>query len=94
MNFSQYVSVRLGRGNNNQSPSPAGTFSAGINVGQHFAAWEKLGLDMSGELYEVAFLAEGYKSSGTVNVSQLTFTSQTAPSSITAESRHLQPRGG
>jgi hypothetical protein len=84
MNFSQYVSVRLGRGTNNQTPSPAGTFSAGINVGQHFAAWEKLGLDMSGELYEISFLAEGYKSSGTVNVSQLTFTTQTAPSSITA----------
>jgi hypothetical protein len=84
MDFAQYVSVRQGRGTNNQTPSPAGTFSAGINVGQHFAAWEKLGLDMSGELYEISFLAEGYKSSGTVSVSPLTFTTQTAPSSITA----------
>ncbi|HKU89680.1 MAG TPA: glycoside hydrolase family 11 protein [Steroidobacteraceae bacterium] len=84
MNFSQYVSVRQGRGTQNQTPSPAGTFSAGINVGQHFAAWEKLGLDMSGELYEIAFLAEGYKSTGTVSVTPLTFTTQSAPSSITA----------
>ena len=56
------MSVRKDRGTNNQSPSPAGVISGTINVGQHFAAWEKLGLDMTGELYEIAFLAEGYKS--------------------------------
>ncbi|MEJ0085657.1 MAG: glycoside hydrolase family 11 protein [Pseudomonadota bacterium] len=83
-NFSQYVSVRKNRGTNNQTPSPAGVISGTINIGQHFAAWEKLGLDMSGELYEVAFLAEGYKSTGTVNVSQLDIVTLPAPSSITA----------
>lgn len=83
-NFSQYVSVRKDRGINNQSPSPAGVISGTINIGQHFAAWEKLGLDMTGELYEVTFLAEGYESSGTVDVTQLDIVSQPAPSSIVA----------
>jgi len=81
--FSQYVSVRRNRGTNNQSPSPAGVIGGTINVSEHFAAWEKLGLNMSGELYEVAFSAEGYKSSGTVNVTQLDIsTSMGSPASI------------
>ena len=80
--FSQYVSVRKDRGTNNQTPSPAGVITGTINVGQHFAAWEKFGLDMSGELYEVAFLAEGYKSTGTVNVTQLDIAALPAPTSV------------
>ena len=84
-NFYQYVSVRKDRGTNNQTPSPAGVMSGTINVGQHFAAWEKLGLDMTGELYEIAFLAEGYKSSGTVNVTQLDITSVAAPTSVATD---------
>jgi hypothetical protein len=82
MDFPQYVSVRVDRGTNNQTPSPAGSIGGNINVAQHFAAWEKLGLDMSGELVEVAFLAEGYLSTGTVNVSVLDMTTLTPPTSI------------
>jgi len=84
-NFSQYVSVRKDRGTPNQTPSPAGTISGTINIGQHFAAWEKLGLNMSGELYEVAFLAEGYRSTGTVSVSQLDISTLTAPTSVAVD---------
>lgn len=84
-NFSQYVSVRRDRGTSNQTPSPAGVISGTINIGQHFAAWEKLGLDMTGELYEVAFLAEGYKSTGTVNVTQLDIVTVPAPTSVAAD---------
>jgi glycosyl hydrolase family 11/predicted xylan-binding protein with Ca-dependent carbohydrate-binding module len=80
--FYQYVSVRKDRGNSNSSPSPAGTISGTISVGQHFAAWEKFGLDMSGELFEVTFLAEGYKSTGTVNVTQLDISTVAAPTSV------------
>lgn len=83
--FSQYVSVRKDRGTNNQTPSPAGVISGTINVGQHFAAWEKFGLDMTGELYEVAFLAEGYKSTGTVDVTQLDISTVAAPTSVATD---------
>jgi hypothetical protein len=86
-NFNQYVSVRKDRGTSNPPPaaSPAGTISGTINIGQHFAAWEKFGLDMTGELYEVSFLAEGYGSTGTVDVSQLDISTVAAPTSVATD---------
>lgn len=82
MDFPQYVSVRLERGSDDPAVSVSGVSGGNINVGQHFAAWQKLGLDMTGELVEVTFLAEGWKSSGTVNVSTLDITTLTPPTSI------------
>jgi hypothetical protein len=82
--FYQYVSVRLNTDTDNLDvpPNLVGVINGTINVTQHFAAWEKLGLDMSGELYEVAMLAEGFRSSGTFNVSQLDIATVAAPTSI------------
>ncbi len=39
-----------------------------ITVGNHFDAWEALGMNM-GNLYEVSMCVEGYQSSGTASVS-------------------------
>lgn len=55
--FKQYFSVRTDK-------RTEGT----ITISDHFKAWEELGLDMSGKMYEVALCVEGYKSSGTANV--------------------------
>ena len=38
-----------------------------ISTGNHFTAWENLGLDV-GNLYEVSMTVEGYQSSGTASV--------------------------
>lgn len=54
--FKQYWSVR-------QSKRTSGT----ISVSQHFAEWEKLGME-TGKLYEAALNVEGYMSSGSANV--------------------------
>lgn len=82
MTFPQYVSVRKDRGSQNQDSTVPGTISGTINITQHFAVWEKLGLDLSAELAEVSFSAEGYQSNGSVNVSQLGLNSITSASSI------------
>jgi len=55
--FQQYFSVRRDR-------RTEGT----ISLHEHFKAWEKLGLDMSGVLYEAALCIEGYEGSGKANV--------------------------
>lgn len=54
--FDQYWSVR-------REKRESGT----INVAQHFAEWEKLGLQM-GNLYEAALNVEGYQSSGKATI--------------------------
>lgn len=54
--FYQYWSVRTQK-------RESGT----ITVGNHFAAWEGLGLNL-GSLYEVSMTVEGYQSSGTATV--------------------------
>lgn len=60
--FQQYWSVR-------QDKKTSGT----INVGAHFAAWEKMGMPM-GKLYEAALTVEGYQSSGSAVVKKNTIT--------------------
>ncbi len=54
--FQQYWSVRT-------SKRTSGT----IHVGQHFNAWASKGMNL-GNLYEVSFCVEAYKSSGTADV--------------------------
>ncbi len=44
-----------------------------IDISKHFAAWEALGFDISGFLYEAMFFVEGYRSSGTANLKELQF---------------------
>jgi hypothetical protein len=61
--FQQYFSVRADK-------RTSGT----ISISDHFKAWDNLGLDMSGKMYEVSLCVEGYKSSGNVNVSQYMLT--------------------
>jgi hypothetical protein len=59
--FQQYFSVRVDK-------RTEGT----ITISDHFKAWEELGLDMSGVLYEVALCVEGFnersRSGGRANV--------------------------
>lgn len=57
--FDQYFSIRTDKRN-----------SGTINISDHFKAWETLEMDM-GKLFEVSFVVEGYKSSGTFNFSEL-----------------------
>ena len=63
--FPQYWSIRQSSGSrNNTTNYMKGT----IHVGNHFDAWARAGLDMSGTLYEVSLNIEGYRSSGSANV--------------------------
>ena len=57
--FPQYFSVR--RDNDKSSKGV-------IDISEHFKQWEKLGLDMGSELYEVSLVVEGYQSSGYAEV--------------------------
>ena len=41
-----------------------------ITVSDHFKAWEELGLDVSGKLYEVSMCIEGFNSSGNGSISR------------------------
>ncbi|MCL2230222.1 MAG: glycoside hydrolase family 11 protein [Treponema sp.] len=62
-NFPQYISVRTEK-------RSSGT----ISVSKHFDEWAKLGLDMSGSLYEAMMKVEGYNNSGTATLTQNTLT--------------------
>ncbi|MCM1270638.1 MAG: glycoside hydrolase family 11 protein [Ruminococcus flavefaciens] len=63
--FEQYWSVRQDNpAQNNVKKEITGR----ISVSKHFEAWEKVGLDMSGTMYEVALNIEGYQSNGSANV--------------------------
>ncbi|WP_295080321.1 glycoside hydrolase family 11 protein, partial [Ruminococcus sp.] len=69
--FPQYWSIRQTSGSrNNTQNNMKGT----INVSDHFDAWSKAGLDMSGTLYEVSLNIEGYRSNGSANVKSVTVT--------------------
>ncbi|MDR0503567.1 MAG: glycoside hydrolase family 11 protein [Treponema sp.] len=59
--FVQYISVRTQK-------RTSGT----ISVTRHFEEWDKLGLDMSGGLYEVMMKVEGYNSIGTAVLTENT----------------------
>lgn len=55
--FRQYFSIRVDK-------RTEGT----ISMAEHFKAWEELGMDMSGVMYEVSLCVEGYRSSGTAKI--------------------------
>ena len=81
--FQQYFSVRSNK-------RTSGT----ISISDHFKAWDNMGLDMSGKMYEVSLCVEGYNSSGNVNISQYMLTmgdtvygTPTEPSSESDESK-------
>jgi len=57
--FTQYVSVRTQK-------RSSGT----ISVTKHFEEWAKLGMDMSGGLYEVMMKVEGYNNTGTATIKE------------------------
>jgi len=57
--FKQYFSVRTEK-------RTEGT----ITVSDHFKAWEALGLDMTGNIYEVTMCIEGYKGAGNAKISR------------------------
>ncbi|MCL2196849.1 MAG: glycoside hydrolase family 11 protein [Treponema sp.] len=57
--FIQYISVRT-------SKRTSGT----ISVTRHFEEWAKLGLDMSGGLYEVMMKVEGYNNNGSAEITE------------------------
>lgn len=63
--FYQYWSVRT---TNSATAYQTKTIDGRITVSNHFAEWEKAGLDMSGQMYEVSLNIEGYRSSGEANV--------------------------
>jgi endo-1,4-beta-xylanase len=60
--FQQYFSIRRDKRN-----------SGTINITDHFNQWETLGMDM-GKMYEVSFVVEGYKSSGSFEFTELEVT--------------------
>ena len=47
-----------------------------VDIYRHFEVWEKLGLDMSGTLYEACLYIENYKSSGSANVKSIYISSR------------------
>lgn len=59
--FDQYWSVR--------QPDDRRT-SGIINVSSHFAAWEEMGLNMGGTVYEAALNVEGWQSSGEATITK------------------------
>ena len=65
--YYQYCSVISEKDNKAKSDSRS-AISSHISVSEHFAAWEKAGIDMSGSLYEVGFEVEGWQSSGEAKV--------------------------
>lgn len=55
--FEQYFAVRVDK-------RTEGT----ITISEHFKEWDKLGLDMSGTMFEVSLCMEGYNSAGNANI--------------------------
>ncbi len=63
--FYQYWSVRQDNPARNNAET---NISGRISISKHFEEWEKVGMDMSGVMYEVALNVEGYQSSGSAKV--------------------------
>ncbi|MCL2079984.1 MAG: glycoside hydrolase family 11 protein [Oscillospiraceae bacterium] len=61
--FTQVFSVRA-----------EGTTSGKITLSDHFKAWEGFGIDMSGNMYEVAMCIEGWNSAGTGSIDKYILT--------------------
>ena len=67
--FYQYWSVISSEDNKAQSGSTE-FVSRHIDVSRHFDEWEKAGIDLSGNIYEITFDVEGWESSGEANVTK------------------------
>ncbi len=84
--FPQYFSVRQ-----DGDKSTSGT----VSISKHFEEWEKLGLDMGNELYEVSLVVEGYQSSGSATVTKnvITFgeSSGSGDSGTTTDTPTVEP---
>ena len=78
--FPQYWSVRTEK-------NTSGT----ISVSEHFKAWESVGLDMSGKLYEVSLVVEGYQSKGTTDVRENIITVNGIPINKTEKEIEASP---
>ena len=91
--FPQYVSVRRGRGSDQQNVNPGGFIRGAINLTRHLQAWDDLGFDMSGELYELTLNVEGWESSGAATVSELTV-SDTSTQRLNFSGFQIFPGGG
>jgi len=44
-----------------------------ITLSEHFKAWEKMGLDVSGKIFEIALCVEGFRTDGQATVSKHVF---------------------
>ena len=76
--YCQYWSVG---GNSVTKANTTRSFDLRISIDEHFKAWEKAGLDMSGKLYEASFFVEGHHSSGEAKITknQLSFSDDPQP---------------
>ena len=76
--YCQYWSVG---GNSVTKTGTTRSFDLRISIDEHFKAWEKAGLDMSGKLYEASFFVEGHHSSGEANITKNQFSFSDDPQS-------------
>lgn len=77
--FKQYFSIR-------RTKRSSGT----ISISEHFKKWESLQLPL-GKLYEVAFVVEGYQSSGDFNFQSLEINVASTPSLLFAKNLKVSP---
>jgi len=77
--FKQYFSIR-------RTKRSSGT----ISISEHFKKWESLQMPL-GKLYEVAFVVEGYQSSGTFDFQSLEISVGSTPSLLSTKSSSAVP---
>lgn len=77
--FQQYFSIR-------RNKRTSGT----IHISEHFKKWESLGMPM-GKMYEVAFVVEGYQSSGEFDFKQLEINIDNSQLSLTPSMLYISP---
>jgi hypothetical protein len=64
--------VTMPSSSSSTSPIPSTiNINNNVSVYEHFKYWEKNGMTMSGNIYEVSIVVEGYKSSGKSNISNI-----------------------